>query len=188
MLKDDQILSAVGMEPGNAIHVVRAKKPTNTTNTSSTNSFPTTSSQQGNLTGTSNSATSTINSANTTGTTTTNIGNSDNNSNNDTSNLLGQNLTSPPVNPYAALMSGFANNSMGGQNINSIPSPFNPTNPFAANNANMNNYMLPNMSREEMNEMSRNPMMQQMMAQMMQNPQIMQQIMQSSPYLQNMPA
>lgn len=86
-------------------------------------------------------------------------------------------------------MSGFTNSSnMGGQSTNNAPSALNTLNSFAANNANMGNYMLPNVSREEMNEMSRNPMMQQMITQMMQNPQLMQQIMQTSPYLQNMPA
>ncbi|GET93119.1 ubiquitin-like protein, putative [Leishmania tarentolae] len=161
VLKDDGVLSAIGMEDGNVIHVVRSKKSVAAASSMTASSALAAS----DLTSSPNAQTPTTVPAQPVPTQTT-------------------------TNPYAALMSNFGapqaqQPALGATGFPTAGNPFGSMGMGMGMGDGMSGFANP--TPEQAMELMRNPMMQQMMQQALSNPQIMQYIMQNSPQLAGLP-
>lgn len=163
ILKDSDVLSTVGLEHGNAVHVVRNKKretPAADSPAKSTPTPPATSAAP--PAGSANTASSAA------------------------PGTSSASSTSAPSNsnPYAALLSGAG----AGAGVSGAAQPGMGMGfpPGMGMGMGMGMDGAPQTNMEQMNAMMQNPAMMQMMAQMMQNPQMREYIIQTNPMLANM--
>nr|CAJ2481481.1 unnamed protein product [Leishmania braziliensis] len=161
VLKDEGVLSAIGMEDGNVIHVVRSKKSVATAPATNVSSTP----------GTSDTVTSL-------------------NTQSPATVATQPALPQATANPYAALMSNFGAPQTQQPGFGAAGFPAS-GNPFANMGMGMGMAgglgEAGSPTPQQAIELMQNPMMQQMMQQVLNNPQFMQYIIQNSPQLTGLP-